>query len=218
MNPSAGCKSGPTTAWRGVYTKVATGPSNLNFRFLCHSWLCFISICADLNSYCSPEIGFGFQASHTNGAAAFLVPCGASRRVETFLKNKMIPSYLSRRYKDIQARFGLDYDTRTVYIIEGTTHATSWVRGLARRHGREVRGFVSVSPTAGMPGFRVGGSTGEVIDHPVSVVKCYWHTACDVAPVDYRIGSRDATVGRSVVPDLRQSGCKTFQTTQISQT
>jgi len=176
-----------------------------------------------LKLLCSPEIGFGFQASHTNGAAAFLVPCGASRRVETFLKNKMFPSYLARRHKDIRARFGSDYNIRTVYMIEGTTHTTSWCRGLARRHGREVRGFVSVSPTMGMPDFRVGGSAGEVIDHPVCITES-WPSGTltrtfvsDMVPVDHRIRPYVSTAGRKAALDLCKADGEALQTTQFPQ-
>jgi len=54
-------------------------------------------------------------------------------------------------------------------MIEGTTHGTSWCRGLARKHGREVEGFVNISLIAGLPQAEVSISRGGFMDHPVRV-------------------------------------------------
>jgi len=122
---------------------------------------------------CRGELGFGFALSESKGLAAFLAPCGPKRRVETYLMDQVFPKYLERNCKAIRARYSDRYDMGTVYILEGTTHATSWCRGFTRQRGRAFHGYVSVDPIPGVPVFRVGGNHGRMVNHPVRWIVDY---------------------------------------------
>lgn len=178
MTPNAAWLSSQTVKCAGVPTKVKIGPWNLRspYPFPCTCKRNRKQQSLLRWTVCSGEVGFGFSASRSNGVAVFLVPCGSARRVETFLKDRVFERYLVRNHKAISSRYSSEYDTHTIYIIEGTTHTSSWCRGMARQSCQAVRGFVAVDPSPGLPQFRVAGARGESIIDFVRGIS-YTHTS-----------------------------------------
>lgn len=121
-------------------------------------------------------INIGFTVQSQTGDAAFLVPGGESRRVETFYTVRQFERYLADNYTAIAERFSDHPNLDTLMILRGTTYTDGYCRGLLQQSHRKAAGMLTLSPLGlEMFSLEMGGNR-SVIGHVRIVVAmqlCY---------------------------------------------
>ncbi|KAH7101755.1 hypothetical protein BKA62DRAFT_702167 [Auriculariales sp. MPI-PUGE-AT-0066] len=112
----------------------------------------------------SNTISIGFTIAGRNTSAAFLIPGGAERRVDTYFDPDQFVEYLEQSYGAISSMWP-SRDLSSLMILQSATRARGWCRGLARSTGHSISGSVGVS-LVGVPTFTVGLSHGHAVAHP----------------------------------------------------
>ena len=91
-------------------------------------------------------VNVGFTVHSETEEAAFLVPGGESRRVETFFDVQRLERYLSYNYAAILARFSDHPNLDTLMILRGTTYSDGYCQGVLRQGCRASSGILTINP------------------------------------------------------------------------
>ena len=100
----------------------------------------------DIQSLDRTLVNIGFTVQSQTGDAAFLVPGGESRRVETFFSVRRFERYLADNYTAILERFSDHPNLDTLMILRGTTYSDGYCRGLLQQRHRAAAGMLTLSP------------------------------------------------------------------------
>ncbi|KAH7086643.1 hypothetical protein BKA62DRAFT_243935 [Auriculariales sp. MPI-PUGE-AT-0066] len=105
-----------------------------------------------------------FRLAGNKGAAAFLVPGGAQRRVDTYFEADRFVEYLGNHYNLIVSKWPY-HDLSSLMILQSVTRSRGWCRGLARATGRQISGSLAIN-LAGIPTFEIGLHHSAAVAHP----------------------------------------------------
>ncbi|KAH7098514.1 hypothetical protein BKA62DRAFT_367994 [Auriculariales sp. MPI-PUGE-AT-0066] len=122
------------------------------------------------NSQCSFEastpdaitnfVNLNISLAGANSAAAFLVPGGLERQVDTYFEENHFIDYLDQNYRAITREFS-GHDLSTIMILRSVTSVRGWCRGLAKSNGRAVSASIAIT-LLGVPTFSIGASRNTV--------------------------------------------------------